>query len=157
LNFSHLIFLILNAYFPRNAAFGQRLYFRGCGAGGARGGGIQWALRFASLHAQFGVYLLVAILASALKINLPTITGTMSVNSLFILIGDCSVEAGRGDGIALLGVIINCLWKPREIARAPRSRCIPSARRRTPGCFGFVSGIRPADFLGGGSGRRAVL
>jgi len=37
--------------------------------------------------AQFICYLLIAILASRLKVNLPGITGTMSVNFLFILLG----------------------------------------------------------------------
>jgi hypothetical protein len=37
--------------------------------------------------AQFICYLLIALLASRLKVNLPGITGTMSVNFLFILLG----------------------------------------------------------------------
>ena len=37
--------------------------------------------------AQFICYLLIAILASRLKVHLPGITGTMSVNFLFILLG----------------------------------------------------------------------
>lgn len=63
---------------------------------------------------QFGMYLLVAILASALKVNLPTITGTMSVNSLFILISIVQLRQGEVMVIALLGVIIQCLWKPKS-------------------------------------------
>ena len=37
--------------------------------------------------AEFICYLGIAILASRLKVNLPGITGTLSVNFLFILIG----------------------------------------------------------------------
>jgi hypothetical protein len=37
--------------------------------------------------AKFICYLLVAILASRLKVHLPGITGTMSVNFLFIILG----------------------------------------------------------------------
>src|SRR5689334_1681010 len=37
--------------------------------------------------AQFICYLLIAILASRLKVHLPGITGTMSVNFLFVLLG----------------------------------------------------------------------
>ena len=36
---------------------------------------------------KFLCYLLVAVAASRLKVNLPGITGTMSVNFLFILLG----------------------------------------------------------------------
>ena len=64
--------------------------------------------------AQFGVYLLVAILASALKVNLPTITGTMSVNSLFILISIVQLKQGEAMVMALLGVIVQCLWRPKS-------------------------------------------
>ena len=63
---------------------------------------------------QFAVYLFVAILASALKVNLPTITGTMSVNSLFILISIVQLKQGEAMVIAILGVLIQCLWKPKS-------------------------------------------
>ena len=50
-------------------------------------------LAYAAIHptsrdiAKFICYLLVALLASKLKVHLPGITGTMSVNFLFILLG----------------------------------------------------------------------
>jgi len=79
-------------------------------------GAAAYGIGHSGLHrsAQFGVYLLVAILASALKVNLPTITGTMSVNSLFILISIVQLKQGEAMVIALLGVIIQCLWKPKS-------------------------------------------
>lgn len=52
-----------------------------------------WALAHALWHWQsvnlprFACYLLIAVLASSLKIRLPGIDGTMSVNFLFILLG----------------------------------------------------------------------
>lgn len=62
---------------------------------------------------QFAAYLLVAVLASALKVNLPAITGTMSVNSFFLLI--CMVQLKQGETmiVGLVGVLIQCLWKPK--------------------------------------------
>jgi diguanylate cyclase (GGDEF)-like protein/putative nucleotidyltransferase with HDIG domain len=63
---------------------------------------------------QFAVYLFVAVLASALKVNLPTITGTMSVNSLFILISIVQLKQGEAMVIAIVGVLIQCLWKPKS-------------------------------------------
>jgi len=50
-------------------------------------------LAYAFLHwqstdlARFGCYLAIAVLASGLKVQLPGIDGTMSVNFLFILLG----------------------------------------------------------------------
>ena len=43
---------------------------------------------------RFSCYLAVCIIASALKVNLPGILGTMSVNFLFILIGILDLGAG---------------------------------------------------------------
>ncbi len=65
---------------------------------------------------QFGAYLAVATLASALKVNLPTITGTMSVNSLFILISIVQLKEGETMVIGLVGVLIQCLWRPKTRA-----------------------------------------
>lgn len=51
------------------------------------------ALVYGGIHqnskniAEFICYLGIAILASRLKVNLPGITGTLSVNFLFILVG----------------------------------------------------------------------
>ena len=47
-------------------------------------GGLAWRI---SDPAKFAAYLLTAMLASRLKVELPKITGTISVNFLFILIG----------------------------------------------------------------------
>ena len=44
---------------------------------------------------RFAGYLAVCIVASAMKVNLPGILGTMSVNFLFILIGILDMSAGR--------------------------------------------------------------
>ena len=49
--------------------------------------------------AQFICYLLIAILAARLKVRLPGITGTMSVNFLFILLG--VLELGFAETLAL--------------------------------------------------------
>ena len=47
-------------------------------------GGLVWNV---DAPAKFCAYLLTAMLASRLKVELPEITGTISVNFLFILIG----------------------------------------------------------------------
>ena len=51
--------------------------------------------------AQFICYLLIAMLASRLKVNLPGITGTMSVNFLFILLGILELSFAETSGAGL--------------------------------------------------------
>ncbi|HXI43785.1 MAG TPA: HD domain-containing phosphohydrolase, partial [Bryobacteraceae bacterium] len=58
-------------------------------------------------------FLVVAAIASALKVSLPTITGTMSVNFLFILIGIVELDFPSTLIIGCTGSLIQCLWKSR--------------------------------------------
>src|SRR5882672_6500995 len=58
-------------------------------------------------------FLAVAAIASALKVSLPTITGTMSVNFLFILIGIVELDFPSTLIIGCTGSLIQCLWKSR--------------------------------------------
>ena len=63
--------------------------------------------------AQFICYLLIAILAARLKVRLPGITGTMSVNFLFILLG--ILELGFAETMALgtAAVLVQCFYRDR--------------------------------------------
>jgi len=63
---------------------------------------------------RFAIYLLICLVASALKVNLPGILGTMSVNFLFILIGILDLGAGQTMLMGLLGAIVQCVWKPKN-------------------------------------------
>jgi len=58
-------------------------------------------------------FLLVSAIASALKVTLPTITGTMSVNFLFILIGIVELDFPSTLIIGCTGSLIQCLWKSK--------------------------------------------
>ena len=58
-------------------------------------------------------FLAVSAIASALKVTLPTITGTMSVNFLFILIGIVDLDFPSTLIIGCTGSLIQCLWKSR--------------------------------------------
>ncbi len=58
-------------------------------------------------------FLLVSAIASALKVTLPTITGTMSVNFLFILIGIAELDFPSTLIIGCTGSLIQCLWKSK--------------------------------------------
>ncbi len=61
---------------------------------------------------KFLCYLLIALAASRLKVNLPGITGTMSVNFLFVLL--CVLELTLAETMVLgcLAVVMQCLdWE----------------------------------------------
>jgi diguanylate cyclase (GGDEF)-like protein/putative nucleotidyltransferase with HDIG domain len=63
---------------------------------------------------KFGCYLAVCVLASAMKVKLPGILGTMSVNFLFILIGILDMSAGQTLLMGCAGALIQCVWKPKS-------------------------------------------
>jgi diguanylate cyclase (GGDEF)-like protein/putative nucleotidyltransferase with HDIG domain len=66
---------------------------------------------------RFACYLAVCIVASALKVNLPGILGTMSVNFLFILIGILDMGGGQTLAMGCVGALVQCLWKPKHQIR----------------------------------------
>jgi len=63
---------------------------------------------------RFAVYLAICILASAMKVRLPGILGTMSVNFLFILIGILNMSAGQTLLMGCMGALVQCVWKPKN-------------------------------------------
>src|SRR5262249_28150026 len=58
-------------------------------------------------------YLLLACLGSTLKIRLPRMKGTMSVNFLFILIGVAELTLVETIALGGLGALIQSFWKPK--------------------------------------------
>src|SRR6202051_3403297 len=79
-----------------------------------------WALAHALLHWQsvdltrFVCYLLVAVLASALKVQLPGIDGTMSVNFLFILLGVMELSLPETLVIGCAATLVQSVWQARS-------------------------------------------
>ncbi|MGA7291088.1 MAG: HD-GYP domain-containing protein, partial [Terriglobales bacterium] len=79
-----------------------------------------WALIHSLWHLQstdlprFICYLLVAVLASSLKIRLPGIDGTMSVNFLFILLGILELSLPETLLIGCTATFAQCLWGARQ-------------------------------------------
>ena len=67
--------------------------------------------------AEFICYLGIAILASRLKVNLPGITGTLSVNFLFILIGVLELSFSETLILGAVSMMAQCLYpdRPRAI------------------------------------------
>jgi diguanylate cyclase (GGDEF)-like protein/putative nucleotidyltransferase with HDIG domain len=78
------------------------------------------ALGFALLHwhsddlLRFFCYLAVAILASGLKVQLPGIDGTMSVNFLFILLGVLELSLPETLLIGCTATLVQSVWQTRN-------------------------------------------
>jgi diguanylate cyclase (GGDEF)-like protein/putative nucleotidyltransferase with HDIG domain len=66
--------------------------------------------------AEFICYLGIAILASKLKVNLPGITGTMSVNFLFILLGILQLSLSETLVLGCASILVQCLYPDRPSA-----------------------------------------
>src|SRR5438309_2619851 len=66
--------------------------------------------------AEFICYLGIAILASRLKVNLPGITGTLSVNFLFILIGVLELSFSETLILGAISMLAQCLYPERPKA-----------------------------------------
>src|SRR5271167_3912024 len=66
--------------------------------------------------AEFICYLGIAILASRLKVNLPGITGTLSVNFLFILIGILELSFSETLILGAISMLAQCLYPERPKA-----------------------------------------
>src|SRR5579862_8376046 len=66
--------------------------------------------------AEFICYLGIAILASRLKVNLPGITGTLSVNFLFILIGVLELSLTETLILGAVSMLAQCLYPERPKA-----------------------------------------
>ncbi len=101
---------------PRNA----RIYIAVVAAAGFAllAGCLLYRAQFPDLP-RYASYLFLAALASTLKVKLPGITGTMSVNFLFILIGIADFTIAEALTMGCTGIVIQCLWgaskRPRPI------------------------------------------
>jgi len=76
-------------------------------------------LVFGALHPaseqtiKFLCYLVVAVGASRLKVNLPGITGTMSANFLFILLGVLELSFTETLALGCVAILTQCLYRDR--------------------------------------------
>ena len=72
-----------------------------------------WHWQSADL-ARFSCYLAVAVLASGLKVQLPGIDGTMSVNFLFILLGVMELSLPETLVIGCTATLVQSVWQARS-------------------------------------------
>src|SRR5208337_3461098 len=63
---------------------------------------------------RFACYLAVAVLASSLKVHLPGIDGTMSVNFLFILLGGTEIIRPQTLVIGCTATLIQSTWHTKN-------------------------------------------
>ena len=69
---------------------------------------------------RFTIYLLLALVASTLKVRLPGITGTMSLNFLFILLGISQLSFSETLLLGAVATIMQCIWKSRTRPSIPQ-------------------------------------
>jgi diguanylate cyclase (GGDEF)-like protein/putative nucleotidyltransferase with HDIG domain len=62
---------------------------------------------------KFLCYLVIALAASRLKVNLPGITGTMSVNFLFLLLGVLELSLSEAMALGCAAAVVQCLDRER--------------------------------------------
>ncbi len=63
---------------------------------------------------RFACYLIIAVLASGLKIQIPGLDGTMSVNFLFILLGVLELSLPETLLMGCMATLVQCLWQARQ-------------------------------------------
>ena len=64
---------------------------------------------------KFFCYLVIALAASRLKVNLPGITGSMSVNFLFLLLGVLELSLSEAMALGCAAVVVQCFDRDRPI------------------------------------------
>jgi diguanylate cyclase (GGDEF)-like protein/putative nucleotidyltransferase with HDIG domain len=62
---------------------------------------------------QFWIYLLVTVLTSGLKVRLPMVFATLSVNFLFILVGIVQFSLPEALVLGVGGTLVQCLWRAK--------------------------------------------
>jgi len=69
---------------------------------------------------RFIIYLLLALVASTLKVRLPGITGTMSLNFLFILIGISQLSFSETLALGAIATVMQCVWRSKARPSFPQ-------------------------------------
>ncbi|MDE3197566.1 MAG: diguanylate cyclase [Acidobacteriota bacterium] len=85
-------------------------------------GGITLAAQLAHFQSAapriFWLYFLVTVLTSGLKVRLPMVFATLSVNFLFILVGIVQFSPPEAIMLGAAGTVVQCLWRPRVRPKA---------------------------------------
>ena len=98
----------------------SRLYLGAVGMAGC--GLLLWSLGdwHSSGGPRFLVYLIVALLGSGMKVILPGMTGTMSLNFLFVLIGLADFSLSETLSMGCGGILVQSVWHAKTKLRFSR-------------------------------------
>ncbi len=97
-------------------------------------------IRWQSDHwMRFVCNLAVCLLVSGFKVNLPGITGTMSVNFLLILLGVTQMSLGETMLMGCAGTLVQCYWKAKNPVKPIRVLfSLASMAVAVTACYGFT-------------------
>jgi hypothetical protein len=70
--------------------------------------------------ARFAIYLLLSLVASTLKVRLPGLTGTMSLNFLFVLIGVSQMSFSETLALGAIATVMQCVWRSKTRPSVPQ-------------------------------------
>src|SRR5579864_2732928 len=93
-------------------SIGARAYIVSMALAGCVYFGVSFVHWHSSDPVKFGCYLIAALLASSLKVTLPGIDGTLSVNFLFTLLGILELSLPETLLIVLACTLGQAYWKP---------------------------------------------
>lgn len=88
---------------------------------------------------RFSCYLLLAVLASKMKVRLPAIDGTMSVNFLFVLLGVLELSLSETLVIGCAAGLVQCLWRPQQPLKLPKVIFNVLSMMANAVCFSYLS------------------
>ncbi|HTQ61488.1 MAG TPA: hypothetical protein VMI32_14775 [Candidatus Solibacter sp.] len=66
---------------------------------------------------SFSAFLALTVIASTLKFRIPGMTGTMSANFAFLLIGVASFSFSEVVLVSFAAALVQCLWRPKQRLR----------------------------------------
>jgi diguanylate cyclase (GGDEF)-like protein/putative nucleotidyltransferase with HDIG domain len=109
-------------------------------------GGGAWAI-FRAMTAwhsddqlRFVCSLALCVLFSGMKVNLPGMKGTMSVNFLFILIGVSQMSVSETMVLGCVGTVVQCIWRAKNPVRAIRLLfSVASMAIAVTSCYAFCA------------------
>jgi hypothetical protein len=83
---------------------------------------------------KFVCYLLIAVLASTMKVRLPGMESTMSVNFLFVILGVLELSLAETMVIGCIAALVQSLWKTKQRPEAVKviQRHLPDLLRLSP-------------------------
>ena len=70
--------------------------------------------RHAGHGLRFGVFLACAVVVASLKVSLPGIAGSRSVNYVLILIGVIMLDLPQTLVVGIASSLVHCLWRPKK-------------------------------------------